>query len=569
MRAEAALAALAEHPERLDRERLRFSDSPPSYTSHQSHNSTLSNSPNVYPENLMRDEMQEERDRYASTARGQMDAQQIEETKRIIRRLEDGTHRLPQGVPYDEHAFNIVRSRWERQGIWRKRWKDEFGIDRWRHEEPLDLSSMSVSESDGQPDAGYGPSVLLRPTDTKPKQPRILTDEEFAKRMSYHNRLRRDREASRPFHQFLWQLSKERECIHEGGMFDTIADSNDSAPLDINTQAYNNVKSTWVNRGIWDKEWGIIPGMSWKHERPKGLRTLSEPSPAPNSAQTDFVGGVNGGAKVARPGFKDTSPAHANSFAATNARAGAESRVSEDMNAFQSFTGPHISARRPLFGDPFPTHLDPFADTNGRGTGIRSVFGHRNEEGLSGHQARDALDDHPISDGDVPRPEASGDDEMPDMIINNLRSPSSKPSPRSSVEIQIQKPRRGRPKTTSSRKPSQAPIEKSLGPIDPSRVSESRDKKTRGPGRPKIAQDRASNSQETIQALNTAANPVLRRSKRIQQTDNIRDAGYSPEPSKIRNQTDQKKARGSGTRTPKASAKPQGIMKRKRLKKTT
>jgi hypothetical protein len=31
-------------------------------------------------------------------------------------------------------------------------------------------------------------------------------------------------------------------------------------------KAYENVKNTWVKRGIWDQRWGTLPGMSWMHE---------------------------------------------------------------------------------------------------------------------------------------------------------------------------------------------------------------------------------------------------------------------------------------------------------------
>jgi hypothetical protein len=37
---------------------------------------------------------------------------------------------------------------------------------------------------------------------------------------------------------------------------------------DINTRAYENVKNTWNGRGIWNKRWGILPGMLWKQEEP-------------------------------------------------------------------------------------------------------------------------------------------------------------------------------------------------------------------------------------------------------------------------------------------------------------
>ena len=45
------------------------------------------------------------------------------------------------------------------------------------------------------------------------------------------------RDASRPFHRFIYQVSKER---------DRIRDSIDTNPPDINTRAYEAVKATWA-----------------------------------------------------------------------------------------------------------------------------------------------------------------------------------------------------------------------------------------------------------------------------------------------------------------------------------
>jgi hypothetical protein len=50
---------------------------------------------------------------------------------------------------------------------------------------------------------------------------------------------------------------------------------------DINTRAYENVKNTWTKRGIWNRRWGILPGMSWKHEEPLEEETTNGPIPIP------------------------------------------------------------------------------------------------------------------------------------------------------------------------------------------------------------------------------------------------------------------------------------------------
>ncbi|KAI9674018.1 MAG: hypothetical protein M1829_003861 [Trizodia sp. TS-e1964] len=73
----------------------------------------------------------------------------------------------------------------------------------------------------------------------------------------------RQREASRPYYQFIYQISKERERIQA-----EFTDGEGADKADINTQAYENIKNTWTKRAIWNVRWGILPGMFWKHERP-------------------------------------------------------------------------------------------------------------------------------------------------------------------------------------------------------------------------------------------------------------------------------------------------------------
>lgn len=40
-----------------------------------------------------------------------------------------------------------------------------------------------------------------------------------------------------------------------------------SRPVNISTLAYELVKHTWSKTGIWNTNWGVLPGMSWKHEQ--------------------------------------------------------------------------------------------------------------------------------------------------------------------------------------------------------------------------------------------------------------------------------------------------------------
>ena len=78
---------------------------------------------------------------------------------------------------------------------------------------------------------------------------------------------KRDHEASRPFYQFVFQLSLERERIQEETGKGTVP-LPAAAPANINTTAYERVRNAWVKHKIWNSNWGTLPGMSWKHEDP-------------------------------------------------------------------------------------------------------------------------------------------------------------------------------------------------------------------------------------------------------------------------------------------------------------
>ena len=67
-----------------------------------------------------------------------------------------------------------------------------------------------------------------------------------------------------PSVQAVLQELERRGWRHDQAAFEI----NIPEPPDINTMAYEAVKQAWVKRGIWDKKWGLLPGMSWKHEHP-------------------------------------------------------------------------------------------------------------------------------------------------------------------------------------------------------------------------------------------------------------------------------------------------------------
>ncbi|KAK4031608.1 hypothetical protein C8A01DRAFT_41944 [Parachaetomium inaequale] len=244
-----ALAALAENPELLDRARARFSETPRYYPSYRS----LLGSPTQPPSPDRRSEAQKRRERKrieikfeqeASMVFRQFDDQTCEELERLY--CQPGYQRPPGVEGFDGHAHLNVKTRWTEQGIWREGYDLQWPVQRlWKHEELP--SGCEASEE-------------------------------------------RERDAPRPYHQFVYHVSKERERIQDElnpktqppghgnfGRFgpppaaDSAARAQEgpvAVPPDINTTAYERVKSLWIKRNIWNVKWGVLPGMAWKHERP-------------------------------------------------------------------------------------------------------------------------------------------------------------------------------------------------------------------------------------------------------------------------------------------------------------
>jgi len=303
VRAHAALAALQEEPQQLDRARMRFSDSPPPYTSHQSHNSTLSQSPNPPSETQRRHEERRWQlimEREASLPYCQLQAQKTEEEQRLLEAHENGTRRLLVGSNYKTLARENVKKRWVEQGIWNDKWTDTASTGVWKHEQPLELELEPELEAE----TNDQPSLF---SFSKPKPRRPKSDEEVRKMAELRARREREREASRPFHQFFYQVLKESERIKdESGSWEAVA-----APADINTRAYENIKNTWIKRKIWNSKWGILPGMSWRHEDPLEEELADGPVPI----QTNTLRNGNNGGAVEAPQariFGSSAPAESN-----------------------------------------------------------------------------------------------------------------------------------------------------------------------------------------------------------------------------------------------------------------
>lgn len=269
LRADSALAALLDDPQRLDRARSRFSNSPPSYRSHQSGTPTRSASPDpLNDEELRREEhkFRLEQEYCSSYPYDQFKAHTREEREQIREGLKNGTRRVPIGIDFVTLSKEIVKKRWIEQGIWNEDWSDAHPW-RWRHEEPLKPGSESRSESEAEAEAkASNPFSIFSTKSAEREERRPRTNQETRRTEERRAVREHEREASRPLHQFVYQILKEGERIRDESSSGNGAVVPD--PADINTRTYNTVKSTWIKRGIWNRKWGILPGMSWKHEQP-------------------------------------------------------------------------------------------------------------------------------------------------------------------------------------------------------------------------------------------------------------------------------------------------------------
>ena len=261
-----ALEEVAQHPEKLDKEREQFANLP---KARRSVPTIPFGPPETRNQRLRRKQSEklEERqrmlknERAASYAIQQFYSASVKEKWRLP--AIDGAYQDPTGKRsryslIQEAAEKNVKACWIEQGIWNSKW-DKLGKMpdihetggreseyRWKHEEPLEPDSESGTE---------------RGAESETERPKSRRSKSVDKRVLREYK----REASRPLNQFIHQISKRRKWIEEQARLENEASV---SAADINTRAYEDVKKTWREAGIWNLRWGILPGMSWKHEEP-------------------------------------------------------------------------------------------------------------------------------------------------------------------------------------------------------------------------------------------------------------------------------------------------------------
>lgn len=266
-----ALEEVAQNPEKLDKEREKFADLPKAHRSvptipfgpPETRNARLRRKES---EKLQKRQRMLKNERAASYAFHQFDRESYNEYRRLLNidqtyvttRYQDPTGKRSRYSLMREVAKKNVEACWIEQGIWNSKW-DKLGkmydIDKidgreseypWKHEEPLEPDSESGTE---------------RGAESETERPKSRRSKSVDKRVLREYK----REASRPLNQFIHQISKRRKGIEGQARLENEASV---SAADINTRAYEDVKETWREVGIWNLRWGILPGMSWKHEEP-------------------------------------------------------------------------------------------------------------------------------------------------------------------------------------------------------------------------------------------------------------------------------------------------------------
>ncbi|KAI4862366.1 hypothetical protein F4820DRAFT_463678 [Hypoxylon rubiginosum] len=242
-----ALEDLVKHPEKLEHDRARFDRSPSQNMEYPSGTTTKYGSPEPRSEELEKRYQEIVRERDASRPREQLNNQSRKEQEVVLEAIINRTLDIPPGTKISTVARANVKARWVEQGIWNDKW-NTMADGCWKHE----IDDLPEPETEGSTAGGKKISKRKKKKSVA-QATRPPTKEE------------RERQASRPFHQFIYQVSLAREEILRDLK---IKEDSIYVPEDINTRAYDTVKDTWTEWGIWDTKWSTLPGMSFKHERP-------------------------------------------------------------------------------------------------------------------------------------------------------------------------------------------------------------------------------------------------------------------------------------------------------------
>ncbi|KAF2113723.1 hypothetical protein BDV96DRAFT_578258 [Lophiotrema nucula] len=274
------LQQLEEDPMQLSIERTqRYNDPPPPYPS--SGETTQPDSPTTdFDESVLSAQRNEAI--LQSMPHEQFHRQSCRERDRIIYQWQEERYGRKQTLQFDEaldfqaNAENNVRARWVQQGIWKHEWGQAWP----KGARAEDNRWLSSRENTGRPypfghwghEKGRQPKLVKKP---KTKIPNVFAgwgreEPGTTGKGGLTSRIDVAKEptieecgttASRPYNQFLFQISLEREWLR-----DELQYKPDTAAPDIDTLAYENTKNFWIEDEVWNPTWGEQPGMTWMHE---------------------------------------------------------------------------------------------------------------------------------------------------------------------------------------------------------------------------------------------------------------------------------------------------------------
>ncbi|KAK8007735.1 hypothetical protein PG989_001725 [Apiospora arundinis] len=175
--------------------------------------------------------------------------------------VQEELQRIWQEDPRSAPSRAGCQGEWVKQGIWQPSFegliqKRYLNVGVWKHQEVMCLIDANGLDLEKYPNT--------------------------------YARMCRHRDASRPCNQFRHQVDKVRDRLLDEWRQSAYAKEKNSKdgtkatrvnlpPANINSQAYREVRQTWVKRRIWDRSWEVLPGQHWRHERPlEEFLTLQE-----------------------------------------------------------------------------------------------------------------------------------------------------------------------------------------------------------------------------------------------------------------------------------------------------
>ncbi|RMZ85094.1 hypothetical protein DV738_g75, partial [Chaetothyriales sp. CBS 135597] len=237
-----ALERLRDDPQQLARERDRlYTEPPPPYS--EDSGETTEPEPNEPPTATVDKTYQRRLRREAhwkSTPINQFESQAQRERERLLHQISARTSGRRQTLPWDNsldlkaNPENNVRSRWVEQGIWGDNWGPAWP----KNSQPL--TTKWLHEGGGPFQGDYNPAT----SESRPGARYIQTHWGPVPRYPIPIPTVRNPEASRPYHQFVYQISKEREWIQ-----DEMAHTAPGSVFDLDAMAYESVKNNWIKDG--------------------------------------------------------------------------------------------------------------------------------------------------------------------------------------------------------------------------------------------------------------------------------------------------------------------------------